>query len=270
MFWQYLQKQPLEMTAHNWKKKKQYISTWSIDKLHATISKLYKASQNEGCLNPPNWRVDAIIVKAPIQGSCVPHFLICWRTGRWIISPLMKQISPNPYAFKIDSESICPAAEFVKASLKQRHRFWCNIKLCCYYKISWAFTWTTVSPGALVDADLASFILCAWTQHPGRKRKLYEAALKDIEDKSIDEAAAQAMYLRAAIYYYEHGQQFETVLQHVPVWTETCQRTLWNRDEQISKSEGARMLKTLQPALPGLRWALKQKKSILSELSVRW
>ncbi|MFN8253290.1 MAG: alpha-2-macroglobulin family protein [Ferruginibacter sp.] len=215
MFWQYLQNNRWKFYDRTQLKeeKSRDISTWSIDKLHATISKLYKASlQNEGVLKSTKLEgLDAIIVKGTNTRQLRPTLfdLLAHRALDYFTTD-ETDITQPAYAFKIDSEkAFAPAAEFVKASFKTKDTASVQYKALLLLQDIMSFHLNDSKPGPLVDADLARLSFVHEHSTLEEKEKLYEAALKDIEDKySNDEAAAQAMYLRAAI-YYEHGQQFE-------------------------------------------------------------
>ncbi len=215
MFWQYLQ-------MNRWKfydrtrlkeEKSKDISTWSIDKIHSVISKLYKASlQNDGVLKSTKLDgYDAIVIKGINTRQLRPtlfDFLAHRALGYFITDE--NNLTKPAYQFKIDdAKALAPAAEFAAASFKTKDTASLQHKAILLLQDILKFHLADAKPDALLDADMIRLSFVNQHSTLTDKEKLYEAALKNMEEKYADnEAAAQAMYLRAKI-YYDNGQQFE-------------------------------------------------------------
>jgi hypothetical protein len=215
MFWQYLQNNRwkfydrTKLTAE----KSKDITTWSIDKIHNVIGKLYKASlQNEELLK--NSKLDpfaAIIIKGENTRQLRPtlYDFLAHRALEYFITD-ENQLTKPAFEFKInDSKVFAPANEFIKASFKTKDSASLQHKAILLLQDILQFHIADAKPDALIDADLIRLNFVNQYAVIEGKEKLYETALKTIEDKYADNAAsAQAGYLRAQI-YYTRGQQFE-------------------------------------------------------------
>jgi hypothetical protein len=215
MFWQYLQN-------NRWKfydrtklaeEKSKDITTWSIDKLNATISKLYKASlQNEILLK--NTKLDvlnAIIIKGENTRQLRPtlYDFLAHRALEFYMND-ETDITKPAYAFKIDDDKAFAAVrEFVTSSFKTNDTASLQHKALLLLQDILKFHFADTNPGALIDADLIRLNFMHTTAVMEGKEKLYENALLELEKKyPANPAAAQAMFLRGQI-YLSHGEEYE-------------------------------------------------------------
>lgn len=215
LFFQYLQNNRWKFYDRTKLKeeKSRDITTWSIDKIHSVISKLYKASlQNDAVLKATKLDgYNAIIVKGENTRELRPTLFdfLAHRALDYFTTDENNLTKPA-YEFKIDdAKAFSPAEEFVNSSFKTKDTASLQLKAVIVLQDILKFHLADTKPGALLDADLIR--LGFMNQHSTLtdKEKLYEAALKGIEEKyAANEATAQAMYLRAKI-YYDRGQQFE-------------------------------------------------------------
>lgn len=217
MMWQYLQN-------HRWQfynrtelkeEKSKDISTWSLEKLHAEITKRYKASldvNTESILKATKLEgYDAIIIKGENTRNLRPtlYDFLAFRALDYYMTD-ERDITKPAYQFTInDPVAFAPAAEFAQ------HRFDTRDTASLHYQalelLKDILTWhiTDVKADALLDADLIRLNFVHQYAVNDNKEKLYEAALNNIENKYPNyEASAQAMFLRAKI-YYDKGQNFD-------------------------------------------------------------
>ncbi len=215
MYWQYLQN-------NRWKfydrtklteEKSKDISTWSLDKLHGTISKLYQASLiNEVILKQTKLDgLDAIIIKGENTRHLRPTLFdfLAHRALEYFVTD-ERDLTKPAYQFSInDPKAFAPAAEFAEASFATKDTSSLHYKAILLLQEILQFHLGDAKPNALLDADLIRLNFINQYAVNEDKGKLYEAALKNIEEKYPDnEVAAQAMYLRAKI-YFDKGQDFE-------------------------------------------------------------
>ncbi len=214
MFWQYLQQNRWKFYDRTKLKeeKSKDITTWSIDKIHSVISKLYKASlQNDAALKTTKLDgYDAIVIKGTNTRQLRPTLFdfLAHRALAYFITDENNLTKPA-YQFKIDNEKIfAPAAEFATTSFKTKDTASLQHKAVLLLQDILKFHLADAKPDALLDADLIRLAFVHQHSTLPNKEKLFEGALKNIEENYADnEAAAQAMYLRAKI-YYDNGQQF--------------------------------------------------------------
>jgi len=215
MFWQYLQ--------HNrWKfydrtkqveEKSKDITTWSIDKLYATITTLYKASlQNDALLkNTKLDGLDAIIIKGENTRQLRPtlYDFLAHRALEYFMND-EDGVTKPAYQFKIDdAAAFSGAGDFIKASFITRDTSSLQHKALLLLQDIIQFHIADANPDALIDADLVRLNFVNQYGVMEGKEKLYEAALLAIEQKYTNNPAiAQAMFLRGSI-YYSRGQEFE-------------------------------------------------------------
>ena len=215
MFWQYLQNNRYkfyERTKLTDEKTKD-ITTWSLDKLHATISKLYKASLgNTDILQSTKLDgFDPIIIKGENTRLLRPTLFdfLAFRALEYFMNDEKDLIKPA-YQFTINNvKAFAPAAEFIAASFSTKDTSSLHHKAILLLQDILQFHLKDNNPDALLDADLIRLNFIHQYAVNEDKAKLYEAALKNIEEKyPANPASAQAMYLRAQL-YNERGQQFE-------------------------------------------------------------
>jgi uncharacterized protein YfaS (alpha-2-macroglobulin family) len=215
MFWQYLQNNRWKFYDRTKLKeeKSKDITTWSIDKIHSVITKLYKASlQNDNLLKTT--KLDAfepIIIKGENTRHLRPtlYDFVAHRALSYFITD-ENQLTKPAYQFKInDVATFAPAAAFVNAVFKTKDSASLQHKAIVLLQDILKFHLTDAKPDALIDADLIRLNFVNQYGVQEGKEKLYEAALKNIEEKYTDNpAAAKAGFLRAQI-YNTRGQQFE-------------------------------------------------------------
>ena len=261
MFWQYLQNNRYKFYDRTAmvNEKSNDITTWSLNKLHATIGKLYKASlANESLLQTTKIdRFDPVIIKGENTRQLRPTLFdfLAFRAldyfkndERDLIKPAYQFTIHNPKAF-------APAAEFAATSFTTKDTAALYFKAIELLQEIIRFHLKDKSPDALLDADLIRLNFVQQYAVNGDKSSLYEAAFKNTETKYADnEAAAQAMYLRAQI-YFEKGQLYDpftatTNQYEIKRAKELCELAA----KKFPKSEGGinaqNLLKEiLQPAL---------------------
>ena len=215
MFWQYVQNNRWKFNDRTKlvEEKSKDITTWSIDKIHATIAKLYKASlTNESLLKATGLTdFNAIIIKGENTRQLRPTLFdfLSHRALSYFMTD-ESQLTKPAYQFKInDSKAFLPAAEFVTASFKTKDTASLQHKAILLLQDILKFHLNDAKPEALLDADIIRLNFVNQYSTAEDKEKLYETALKNIEEKYADNpSAAQAGYLRAKI-YYSRGQQYE-------------------------------------------------------------
>ncbi|MEP7238183.1 MAG: alpha-2-macroglobulin family protein, partial [Ferruginibacter sp.] len=215
MFWQYQQN-------NRWKfydrtkladEKSKDITTWSIDKLYATIAALYTASlQNNALLKSTKLEgLDAIIIKGENTRQLRPT-LYDFLTHRALEFFMNDEdgVTKPAYQFKIDDAiAFAKADDFSKASFKTKDTASLQQKALLLFQELIKFHLADANPDALIDADLIRLSFVYTNTVLEGKDKLYEEALLAIEQKYPDNPAmAQAMYLRGNI-YLTRGQQFD-------------------------------------------------------------
>lgn len=215
MFWQYLQN-------NRWKfydrtklaeEKSKDITTWSIDKLYTTISKLYKASlQNDHILKTTKLDgLDAIIIKGENTRQLRPTLFdfLAHRALEFFMND-EDGVTKPAYQFKIDDAlAFAKADDFIKASFKTKDTASLQHKALLLLQDILKFHIADAKPEALIDADLVRLNFVNSNAVMEGKEKLYEEALKNIEQQYPDNpSAAQATYLRGQI-YLERGRTYE-------------------------------------------------------------
>ncbi|MGB5008356.1 MAG: MG2 domain-containing protein, partial [Ferruginibacter sp.] len=215
MFWQYLQN-------NRWKfydrtklaeEKSKDITTWSIDKLYATITKLYNASlQNDALLkNTKLDGLDAIIIKGENTRQLRPTLFdfLAHRALEFFMND-EDGVTKPAYRFTIDdAAAFANAPVFIKASFKTKDTASLQHKALLLLQDILKFHFADANPDALIDADLVRLNFVNSNAVIEGKEKLFEEALLAIEQKYTNNPAiAQAMYLRGTI-YYTRGQEFE-------------------------------------------------------------
>ncbi len=261
MFWQYLQNNRYKFYGHTklTEEKSNDISTWSLDKLHATIGSLYKASlTNEFVLQSTKLNgFDPIIIKGENTRQLRPtlYDFLAFRALSYFMDD-ERELTKPAYQFSIDNPAaFAPAAEFATASFTTKDTASLQYKAIVQLQEILEFHLKDNNADALLDADLIRLNFVNGHAVNEGKSKLYEAALKNIEEKYYSNpATAQAMYLRAQI-YNERGQEFEplttTVIQYeIKRAKELCEAAY----QKSPKSEGGinaqNLLKTI--LLPSL------------------
>ncbi|HMU09914.1 MAG TPA: alpha-2-macroglobulin family protein, partial [Ferruginibacter sp.] len=215
MFWQYLQNNRYKFYDRTKlaEEKSKDITTWSIDKLYATISRLYKASlQNDNVLkNTKLDGLDAIIIKGENTRQLRPTLFdfLAHRALEFFMND-EDGVTKPAYQFKIDDvNAFAKADDFIKSSFKTKDTASLQHKALLLLQDILKFHIADTKPEALIDADLARLNFVNSNGVMEGKEKLYEEALKHIEQKYPDNpSAAEATYLRGQI-YLERGRGYE-------------------------------------------------------------
>ncbi|MBK6381171.1 MAG: alpha-2-macroglobulin [Chitinophagaceae bacterium] len=217
MFWQYLQN-------NRWKfynrtklaeEKSKDITTWSIDKFYATITKLYKASLlNDAVLKSTKLDgLDAIIIKGENTRQLRPtlYDFLTHRALEFFMNDEDGVIKPA-YQFKVDDAiAFAKAEDFSSASFKTKDTASIQHRALLLLQDLIKFHLADANPDALIDADLIRLNFVNSNAVMEGKEKLYEEALLAIEQKyPNNQAIAQAMFLRGTI-YLQRGQQYEAL-----------------------------------------------------------
>ena len=184
MFWQYLQNNRWKFYDRTKLKeeKSKDITTWSIDKIHAVISKLYKASLlNEAVLKTNKLEgFNPIIIKGKNTRELRPtlYDFLAHRALAYFMTD-ENQLTKPAYQFKInDGKAFAPAAEFVNASFKTKDTASLQHKAILLLQDILKFHLQDAKPEALIDADLIRLNFVTQYSTIEEKEKLYEAALK--------------------------------------------------------------------------------------------
>ncbi len=215
MFWQYLQNNRYKFYNRTQlaEVKSKDIGTWSLDKLHSTITILYQASlANEKLLKESKLDgFDPIIVKGENTRSLRPTLFdfLAHRALSYLMND-EQYISKPAYQFTInEATAFAPIAEFVKASFKTKDTASVHYKAILLLQDILKFHLNDTDTDALLDADLIRLNFVYQNAVNENKTTLFETALKNIEDRTAGlPGVAQAMYLRANI-YADKGQAYE-------------------------------------------------------------
>ena len=246
LFWSYRQVNRYKFynrTALTEEKSKD-ISTWSLEKLNRTISSLYKISlKNETALKNTSLNgLDVLIQKGENTRNLRPtlYDLLAHRALSYFMDAENDAINPA-YKFMLNDERIfSPVADFCKIKFSTKDSSSLYYQALILFQDILKFHLADATPDALLDADLLRLNFA--NQHGvfTNKDRLYENALLNIETSfSNNPAAAQAMYLRAQLYYSQGSQfnpQSKTAYQYeIKRAKETCELSI----SRFPKSEGA-------------------------------
>jgi hypothetical protein len=193
------------------------ITTWSIEKLNATIATLYKASlRNEAILKNTSLKgLDAIIQKGENTRNLRPtlYDFLAHRALSYFMSSENDVTNPA-YKFILNDEKIfSPVTDFIKTKFYSKDSSSLYFNALILFQEILKFHINDPVPDALLDADLIRLDFA--NQHGvfSNKNRLYENALKNFETiYSKNEAAAQAMYLRAQM-YYTLGEEYNPIIK---------------------------------------------------------
>ena len=210
MYWQYLQNNRYKFYSHSKlaKEKSKDISTWSIDKLHATIAALYKASieaPTEVLLKATSLtQYDDILLKGENTRNLRPtlYDFLTHRALAYFITD-ENDLTKPAYQFTINNnQAFAPANEFITSNFETKDKASLHYYAIQLYKNLLHFHSTDVAKNALIDADISRLQFVHQYAVIENKNQLYQAALKNIEVTNYNTPAiAQAMFLRAKIYY---------------------------------------------------------------------
>jgi len=215
LFWSYLQNNRhifYNRTALTEEKSKD-ISTWSIEKLYKTITTLYTNSlKNDAVLKKSSLTgLEAILQKGENTRYLRPtvYDLLAHRALEYFTDEESDIIKPA-YTFILNDEKIfAPVPEFIKATFVTKDSLSNYYHAIRLLQDILKFHLADATADALLDADLIRLDFVNRHAVLTNKHRLYENALLNIETSfNNNPAVAQAMYLRAQL-YYEQGTNFE-------------------------------------------------------------
>jgi uncharacterized protein YfaS (alpha-2-macroglobulin family) len=178
------------------------IATWSLAKLHKTISDLYlKSIQNSEILkNTPTKNFDAIIIKGKNTATLRPNlydFLAHRALG--YLGNDEKDVTQPAYKFTIDNPAaFADASTFTKTVFKTKDSASLYFKAVKLYQELISFHLTDNNPEALIDLDIDRLNFMNRHSVISNKSGLYQTQLENIAAKyASNPASAQANYLVA-------------------------------------------------------------------------
>ena len=261
MFWHYLQNNRYKFYDRTKlaEEKSKDINTWSLDKLHATISRLYNASLNNDHLLKQS-KLDAfepIIIKGINTRELRPTLFdfLSHRALEYFMNDERDLVKPA-YHFTInDPKVFAPVADFVHANFTTKDTASLQHKAILVLQQILQFHLTDANTNALLDADLVRLNFANQYAVMDDKTKLYEAALRNLEERyAINPAVSEAMYLRAKI-HYDKGQDYNPFTKtdnqyEIKTAKDICDEAI----KKFPKSVGAInchnfLLQILQPSL---------------------
>lgn len=219
------------------------ITTWSIAKFHKTISGLhFKSLENPSLLKQTKTeQYEVILEKGENSRHLRPtiYDLVANRALDYFRND-ERDIAQPAYAFKIaQPEAFSRAADFSKFVFKTKDSASFQYKALLIYQDLLAFHLTDAQPDALIDADISRLSFVYQHSTSSDKEKMYEAALKKIEDNyPASSASAEASYQRASL-YNQRGQGFDPLQKsdnqyEIKRAKELCEATI----KKFPKSEG--------------------------------
>ncbi|MBS1512558.1 MAG: alpha-2-macroglobulin [Bacteroidetes bacterium] len=215
MYWRYLQDHRWQIYGRTILKNEvsKDLSTWSIDQLIQTISKLYQASlQNETILKSTKLETfDAVIVKGINTRQLRPtlYDFLAQRALDFFTTD-ENNITQPAYQFTINqAEASAPAAQFVKAAFTTADSSSLQHKALLLYQEILRFHLTDAQPDALVDADISRIKFVHEHSVLKDKDQQYEAVLQQLEKAySNNPISGRATYLLAK-FYNENGSDYD-------------------------------------------------------------
>lgn len=214
ILWNYLQNNRWEIynrtTLQNEASKD--ITTWSINKLHSTITSLYNASLNEPSVlqNSNIEKYDPILIKGENTRNIRPTLFdfLAQRALAYFTND-ETTITKPAYKFIIDNADFySPVATFIKMSIKTNDNSSNHHKALLIFQQLLAFHLNDKDKSALLDVDIQRLNFVQQYAAINNKNEIFEKALLQLESDYPDNAyAAEAMYLRANI-YFNKGKQY--------------------------------------------------------------
>ena len=261
LFWLYLQNNRWKFNDRTQlaEEKSNDITTWSINKLYQTISKLYIASlHNDAVLkNTKLEGLDAIIIKGENTRQLRPtlYDFLAFRALDFFKTDESDLTKPA-YQFKVDNEkAFANAGEFINTSFITKDTASLQHKALLLFQEILKFHIKDANPDALIDADLARLNFVNSVSVSPQKEKLYEDALLNVEKSYPNNPAiAQAMYLRGSI-YLNRGSEYEPFTKTANQYEIKRAKELFEQVyARFPKSEGGINAKNelMQIALPSL------------------
>ena len=214
MLWQYLQ-------DNRWKlynrtklaeEKSNDISTWSMDKLNATIASLYQLSLSgkEILKQTKISQYNPILIKGTNTENLRPtlYDFLAFRALDYFEND-ESDVSKLAYQFTLNEPRIYePAGSFAQETFTTQDTASLHYKALLTFQELLHFHLNDSTPDALLDADLLRLNFINQYAVLEDKDKLFEATLLNIETKYSDNPySAQAMYLRSKI-YYDRGLEY--------------------------------------------------------------
>ena len=210
LYWNYLQNNRYKFYNRTTlaKEKSNNISTWSINKLHATIAALYKSSigtSTENVLkNTTLQQYDAILLKGKNTRNLRPtlYDFLAHRALAYFITDENDLTKPaQPFTINT-SQAFAPVNVFIHTNFETKDNTSLHLYALALYKKLLHFHLNDVTKDALIDADINRLHFVQQYTVIDNKNELYEVALKNIEaTNSNTPAIAQAIFLRAKMYY---------------------------------------------------------------------
>ncbi len=214
MFWQYFQQNRwkfYDRTALQQENSKD-VSTWSLDKLHETISTLYKSSLTDKVVlqNTKLENFEPIIIKGQNTRQLRPtlyDFLGHRALGYFMNNE--EQVTKPAYYFTInEATAFSPIPKFINTQFNTKDTASLQYNALLLLQDLLSFHQKDANPDALLDADIIRLSFVYQNSVAENKEKLYEEALKEIEAKyNNNPISALASHLRAQI-YHKKGQQY--------------------------------------------------------------
>ncbi|MFZ1784830.1 MAG: alpha-2-macroglobulin family protein [Ferruginibacter sp.] len=222
MFWQYLQNNRWKFYDRTKLKeeKSKDISTWSIDKLYATISSLYTASLQGTSLlkNTKLDGIDAILIKGENTRQLRPtlYDFLAHRALAFFMND-EDGVTKPAYQFIInDADAFAPADAFIGKTFKTKDTASLQRRALLLFQDLIKFHIKDANADALIDVDLLRLAFVNENAILEGKEKLYENALLAIEQSNAaNPAMAQAMFLRGTI-YYQRGLEYKPLTKTDP------------------------------------------------------
>ncbi len=207
MFWSYLRENQWQIKNRTQlaNEKAKDIRTWSMEKLYSTITALYKASLSNPQMlkSTPVAEFEPILIPGTNSRQLRPtlYDLLAFRALDYFVSD-ESYITKPAYQFKItDTIVFAPASEFVKASFVTKDTSSLERYALVLLQDIMKFHMNDAKPDPLIDADIIRLKFANDNAVMEDKVKLYEIALKNIEETYPDNPSiAEAMFLRATIY----------------------------------------------------------------------
>ncbi len=214
MFWAYFQQNRwkfynrTQLVQENSKD----ISTWSLEKLHETIGRLYKAS----ILNEKDLQIISLDNLDPIidKGVNTRHLrptlfdFLAHRALAYFQNDEVEITRPAYYFTLNDEKAFLPASQFTRTNFYTKDTSSLHYNALLLLQRILKFHLNDKNPDALIDADLIRLEFMYRKSILPNKEKLYEEALKSIEQQYADNPlSTRATYLRA-VWHNQQGQKY--------------------------------------------------------------
>ncbi len=181
------------------------ITTWSNEKLHNTITRLYKASlENKNLLqNTPVTKFEAILDKGKNTAHLRPtlYDFLAHQALEYFVSTERDLTKPS-YSFIIkDPKAFSPASEFSKSAFATSDSTSLYYNALLVFQDLLKFHIANKNEDALIDADIRRIQFVYDHGVFVKKDSLYHNALKELQSRySENSSVAQAGYLQAVLF----------------------------------------------------------------------